>query len=188
MYYNKATMKKILAFGASNSKTSINKKLAHFAVSFFEEPAQTLIDLNDFELPLFGVDLEAEIGPPDNAVRFSNLLEAHDGLIISLAEHNSNFTAVFKNLGDWVSRLGGPTWKNKKTFLLSTSNGGRGGKSAMDIALNILPYRGMDIKAHFSLPFFSENFKEPDGITDPELLKEFKEQLDKFKASLSDDH
>ncbi len=177
-------MKKILAFGASNSKNSINKTLAHYTAKLFEDFEITLADLNDYELPLFSVDLEKEIGHPKAAVNFSKLLESNDGLIISLAEHNSNVSAAFKNLEDWVSRLEGPTWKNKNTFLLSTSNGKRGGASVMNIALSIFPYRGATIIAHFSLPSYSQNFSIEKGIIQPELKLQYLEQLNKFKASL----
>ena len=95
-------MAKILAFGASNSRKSINKELASYVATLMKDHSITIVDLNDYELPLYGIDLENESGYPENAKRFAALIEEHDGLIISLAEHNSNFTAVFKNLGDWI--------------------------------------------------------------------------------------
>ena len=180
-------MGKILAFGASNSSTSINKRLATYTASLFSEFETTVVDLNDYELPLFSVDLEKEIGHHENAVKFSKLIEESDGLIISLAEYNSNVTSAFKNLEDWVSRLDGPTWKGKKVFLLSTSNGKRGGKSAMEVSLKIMPFRGGDVRAHFSLPQFRENFHDTEGILDGELRIAFLEQVDIFRQALKSD-
>jgi NAD(P)H-dependent FMN reductase len=177
-------MSKILAFGASNSKASINKKLASYAASLMDGHEISIADLNDYELPLFGVDLEKEIGHPVNAIRFSELVEEHDGLIISLAEHNSNFTAVFKNLGDWMSRFHSPTWRNKKVLLLATSNGKRGAVTALEIGLEIMPFRGADITAHFSLPSFSSNFSEEEGLHDQELKDQLLEQIKIFDESL----
>ena len=179
-------MKKILSFGASNSINSINKKFAHYTSSLLTDLKITNVDLNDFEVPLFGVDLEKEIGSPENAQKFNDLIESHDALIISLAEHNSNLTAVFKNLTDWVSRLEGDTWKGKKMFLLSTSPGGRGGSGALNIALNNFPYRGANISAHFSLPKFFENFSASEGILDKDLRTKFLEQLEIFRKSILD--
>ena len=49
-------MKNILAFAGSNSSNSINKKLAIYASSLVEGAQVTILDLNDFELPIFGVD------------------------------------------------------------------------------------------------------------------------------------
>jgi len=46
-------MKKIIAFGASSSKTSINKKLATYAAHLFEGATVEVLDLNDYEMPIF---------------------------------------------------------------------------------------------------------------------------------------
>ncbi len=53
---------KIIAFGGSPSKNSINKKLATYATSLFENTDVEVLDLNDFQMPLFSVDVEKEIG------------------------------------------------------------------------------------------------------------------------------
>ncbi|TVP44062.1 MAG: NADPH-dependent FMN reductase, partial [Halomonas sp.] len=49
---------KVLAFGASNSKSSINKKLAFYAAQQINDADISLIDLNDFEMPIFSEDRE----------------------------------------------------------------------------------------------------------------------------------
>ena len=50
-------MKKILALGASNSKNSINKTLAIYAAKQIENTEILVIDLNDFDIPLYGIDI-----------------------------------------------------------------------------------------------------------------------------------
>ena len=45
-------MKKILAIGASNSQSSINRQLAKYTASRIEGAEMNLIDLNDFEMPM----------------------------------------------------------------------------------------------------------------------------------------
>ena len=57
--------KKIIAFGASSSKYSINQKLANFAANAISNANVKLLDLNDFEMPTFNVDREKESGIPD---------------------------------------------------------------------------------------------------------------------------
>ena len=42
-------MKKIVAFGASSSKKSINKQFASYAASLISDADSIIIDLNDFE-------------------------------------------------------------------------------------------------------------------------------------------
>ena len=50
-------MKKIIAFGGSNSKNSINKELAAYTANQINNVEVEVLDLNDFELPLYGIDL-----------------------------------------------------------------------------------------------------------------------------------
>ncbi|MDG1332498.1 MAG: NAD(P)H-dependent oxidoreductase [Crocinitomicaceae bacterium] len=176
-------MKRILALGASTSSTSINKQLAHYTAHQIEDAELTLIDLNDYEAPLYSSDLESSDGIPEAAQRLKKCIESMDGIIVSLAEHNGNYTAAFKNLMDWVSRLEGKIWSGKKMYLLATSPGGRGGKSVHELASAAFPRFGAEITASFMLPSFQDNFSE-EGIKDENLAKEHKTELDKFVASL----
>lgn len=61
---------KVIAFAASSSSTSINKQLVTYAVSYLADANVEILDLNDFELPLFSEDKEKAIGQPDNAKAF----------------------------------------------------------------------------------------------------------------------
>ena len=172
--------KKILAFGASNSRNSINKKLATFAANQIEDADITLLDLNDFEMPIYSIDREKSMGIPELAVRFKEYIRESDGLVISFAEHNGAYTTAFKNILDWISRLEGGIWENKPMFLLSTSPGGRGGKSVLTLAANSFKFQGSHSVTTFSLPSFHKNFSEETGILDEELAQEFTKQLDEF--------
>ena len=161
-------MKKILAFGASNSKTSINKQLATYASSLLKNTEVEVLDLNDFDVPTYSVDLEGKSGIPDNAQQFLNKITASDGLIISLAEHNGAYTAIFKSLFDWTSRINVKLFQQKPMLLMSTSPGARGGQSVFEIAENRFPIHDANIVAKFSLPSFNDNFKE-EKIVDADL-------------------
>ena len=55
-------MKKIIAFAGSNSKKSINKELAIFVASLVHNLEVEVLDLNDFQVPVYGVDDENEYG------------------------------------------------------------------------------------------------------------------------------
>ena len=97
--------KNILVFGASNSRQSINKRLAVFAANQLTDVQLEIVDLNDFPLPMYSKDDERETGVPENAKLFATVIERCDGIVASFPEHNGLFTAVFKNLWDWMSRL-----------------------------------------------------------------------------------
>ncbi|MBK8622027.1 MAG: NAD(P)H-dependent oxidoreductase [Saprospiraceae bacterium] len=173
---------KIVAFGASNSSRSINKKFAVFTTSFFLGADVSVLDLNDYELPIYSSDREKEFGIPDKAILFCDQLQSADLLIISLAEHNGSYTAAFKNIFDWVSRHNGKCFENKNLFLLSTSPGQRGGKGVMDTALVRFPIHGAEILEYFSLPKFGENFNAELGIIEEELKESFHTKVRKIKS------
>lgn len=178
-------MLKILAFGASNSRNSINKQLAAYAAAQFAGAEVTLIDLNDFEMPIYGVDREKEEGIPSLAHDFKALIEAHDLLVISMAEHNGSYSVAFKNLLDWTSRIEQKLWTGRPMFMLSTSPGKRGGASVLETASVRAGFMGGEVVATFSLPSYRHHFSSEDGIIDPELAALFQEQLEKVRAHLA---
>lgn len=176
-------MKHIIAFAGSNSSTSINKQLANYAASLVSEVKIDELDLNDFELPIYGIDFENENGIPDNAHKFFDLIKSTDGIVLSLAEHNGAYATVFKNLFDWMSRIDGKLWSDKPMLLMATSPGGRGGATVLEIAKGRFGYMGGNIVGSFSLPSFGDNFA--DGkIINEELNNQLLKEVEQFAESL----
>jgi chromate reductase, NAD(P)H dehydrogenase (quinone) len=167
---------KIIAFGGSNSQHSINKKLAAYAAGLFENADVEVLDLNDYAMPLFSVDLEKKVGQHELAKAFLAKLASADILVVSLAENNNNYSSAFKNLFDWSSRITKEVFQQKPMLLLATSPGSRGGASVLEIARNALPRYGAEIKGTFSLPAFGANFDlQENKISNVELDKELKD-------------
>ena len=162
-------MKKIIAFGASSSKHSINKQLANYAAHQFENVEVELLDLNEYEMPIFSVDKQKENGIPQLAHDFFAKLGSADLILISFAEHNGAYSSAFKNILDWTSRIDSKTFQGKPMFLLATSPGPRGGSTVLEIAKNRFAFQGGTVKGSFSLPNFNENFDIDKGITNIEL-------------------
>lgn len=162
-------MKKIIAFGASSSKQSINKQLATYTAHQFQNASVEILDLNDYEMPIFSVDKEKENGIHPLAQDFYAKLGSADLIIISFAEHNGNYSTAFKNILDWTSRINPKTFQEKPMLLLATSPGARGGSSVLDIATKRFPFQGGIVKGSFSLPGFYENFDAEKGITNEDL-------------------
>lgn len=176
---------KILAFGASNSQTSINKQLVTHAADIIRtdilpEADIDLIDLNDFEMPLFSIDREKADGIPQPAHDFLNKIKAADALLISFAEHNSSYTAAYKNLYDWASRIEAKVYQGKQAIVLSASPGGRGGASVMATVLNVAPYQGLNVKAHLSVGKFYDVFKKG-ALMDENLSKSLRDALSQLR-------
>ena len=176
-------MKKIIALGGSNSKKSINKKLAVYTANQIENSEIMVIDLNDFKLPLYGIDLETNEGIPESAKNLYDFISSADGFIISLAEHNGGYSTAFKNALDWVSRIDKKMWKEKPMLLMAASPGPRGGKGVLKTALEAFPRLGGDIVADFSLPFFHNNFSETGLINEP-LKTELSQKIKLLQKAL----
>lgn len=174
---------RILSFGASTSSTSINRQLASFAARKIPGAEVTDLDLRRFDLPLYSSDLEESGGIPADAQAFKDLIDSHDAIVLSLAEHNGSYTAAFKNLYDWTSRIDMNVWSGKPMLLLSTSPGGRGGASVMEAAKATFPRMGADLRFTFILPTFYENFTTETGITNSEL----ESALEKGVAALTEE-
>ena len=166
-------MRKIIAFAGSSSKTSINKQLVTYAAHQFENASVEVLDLNDYEMPVFSVDKEKENGIHTLATDFYEKIGSADLIVISFAEHNGNYSTAFKNVLDWASRINAKTFQEKEMLLLATSPGARGGSSVLDIATKRFPFQGGIVKGSFSLPSFYENFDVVNGIINPE----YKNQL-----------
>lgn len=151
----------ILAFAASSSSTSINKMLVSYAARIAREQHQahiSILDINHYELPLFSIDREQELGQPKLAQDFLKKIALHDMIFISFAEHNGTYTAAYKNLFDWCSRINPKVFQNKPMLMLSTSPGARGGASVLQQAVNSAPFFDGEVKAHLSVPSFGDNF------------------------------
>ena len=157
---------KVTCFAASSSRNSINKKLASYAAGLLENVEIEILDLNDYELPLFSVDREAELGQPPLAQAFLDKIQGSDAL-------------------DWVSRIEPKVYRGKRLLLLSTSPGGRGGRSVMELALAQMPRFGGDVRGSVSVPSFEENFDSDRGlVSNADIDAEIREGV---KRLLSDD-
>lgn len=173
-------MKKIAAFAGSTSTTSINKQLATYAASKLNEASFDVLDLNDFEVPIYSEDTEKNNEYPQGATAFNNELDKYDGFIVSLAEHNGSYAAAFKNLFDWVSRKNREVFRNKQVLLMATSPGGRGGASVLATAELTFPHMGAAGITKFSLPKFYDVFSEG-KINDQELDQQLSSAVNEFE-------
>ncbi|OAN13093.1 NADPH-dependent FMN reductase [Photobacterium jeanii] len=173
---------KVLAFAASSSKQSINKQLIQASSQYLTDAEVEIIDINDYEMPLFSVDREAELGQPEQAQAFFKKIGDADAVIIAFAEHNGSYTAAYKNLFDWTSRIDQKVFQNKPMVMLATSPGPGGAQNVLAAAANSAPYFAGDVKAHLSIPSFYDNCDPQTGaVTNPELLDQLKSALAQLK-------
>ena len=177
-------MATILAFAGSNSSTSINYKLVKYTASLIDAHEVQLLNMANYPFPMYSEDHEKEKGYLNSLIELRNDIQKADGLIISVNEHNSNPSAYFKNLIDWLSRLERNFLDGTKVFLMSTSPGKRGGLGALEVVGKAFPRFGAEIVATFSLPSFHQNLGNESNIVDAELAQDHKTALGQFLDSI----
>ncbi|MCG9730621.1 NAD(P)H-dependent oxidoreductase [Shewanella sp. Isolate13] len=169
---------KLLAFAASSSTKSINKQLATYAASLVDGADVEILDINQYEMPIYSQDREEELGHPELAQKFFAKIGEADAIIISFAEHNGSYTAAYKNLFDWTSRIDMKVFQNKPMVLLATSPGPGGAATVLAAAEGSAPYFAADVKATLSIPSFFDNFDmETQALRNPELEDKLRSAL-----------
>jgi NAD(P)H-dependent FMN reductase len=172
---------KLLAFAASNSSTSINKQLVTYATSLIQADDVQILDLNDYELPLYSEDRNKALEEPKLAKQFLEKIGSADAIIISFAEHNLSYSVAYKNIFDWASRINPKVFQNKPLILMATSPGKRGGLSVLQTAVHTAPFFKGVVKGSFSLPNFYDNFDVKKGcIIDDAKKEELMQTLQKL--------
>jgi len=169
---------KIIAFAATNHKKSINKQLVEYAANLLNHSSAEVLDLNDYEMPLYGQDKEEEIGHPQLAKDFLQKIKESDGIIISFAEHNGSYSVAYKNIFDWCSRIEPKVFQNKNMVLIATSPGARGGATVLSSAVQSAPHFNGVVKASLSIPNFFDNFdQDKKCLKHQELDEQFKDAI-----------
>jgi NAD(P)H-dependent FMN reductase len=147
---------RILAVAGSARRESLNKKLARAAARYATEAGAeaTFVDLDDYPMPLYHGDLEADSGMPANAVRLRDVFLAHDALLIASPENNASMTSLLKNTIDWLSRdigdgkgtaAGSAPWRGKVAGLMAASPGAFGGIRALPHLRQVLSALGVTV-------------------------------------------
>ncbi len=164
---------KIVAFGASTSSTSINKAFATYVAKLFNDADVNVLDIRDFEAPMFSEDMEKEVGKAEGAQKFLDAIQPADLVVVSYAEHNGTYTAAYKNLFDWSTRIQRTVFQDKPVIYLATSPGANGAQNVLKSAINSATHFGANVVGSFSLPSFSENFDVEKGeVTNDEIKQQ----------------
>lgn len=158
----------IVAFAASNSRNSINKRLVTHAAEvaaaeIVPGASAEILDLNDYEMPIYSIDRQMENGfPPEAKAWWKKIIDA-DAILISFAEHNGSYSTAYKNIYDWVSRMDMQVYKDKPMILFATSPSPKGGQKVLDQAIDSIPFAGGNVLASLSVPTFDDVFDSETG-------------------------
>lgn len=176
---------KILAFAGSTREGSLNKQLVKEAAQVARDlnASVTVIDLEDFRLPIYEADLEKKNGMPINAKRLRRLLMESDAVIIASPEYNGSLPALLKNVIDWASRneQGQGTreaFKGKTFAIMSASPGGGGGVRGLIHLRSILEgLGGKVVPTQVAVSSADEAFDDKGTLQKENIRKELKEEM-----------
>ena len=167
-------MAKLIAFSGSSRSGSFNQQLVEVAAEGARKAGAevTVLNLGDFEMPVFNEDQEAKNGVPKDVLKLKQLLINCDGVLIASPEYNSSLSALLKNTIDWVSRpVEGEKpmegFRGKVAGIMAASPGGLGGLRGLVHLRAILQNIGMIVvPAQHALRNANKAFDESGNLTD----------------------
>jgi len=179
---------KLLAVAGSVRKASLNKMLLALAsdVARRKGAEVKVVDLADFEMPLYSGDIEEKQGIPEAANKLKELFNSVDGIIISAPEYNFSVSGVLKNAVDWTSRIKPQPFKQKHILLMSASPsmvGGNRGLWSLRIPLESLG--AFVYPEMFSLAVAHEAFDIKGGLKDANLSSILKSNIEGFLGHIA---
>ncbi len=119
-----------------------------------------LIDLQDYNFPVFEERLRFMENPADSIVEFAGRMDAADGVIVIAPEYNGGYPASLKNVIDLLSG----EWKGKPTGIVTVSTGPFGGALLLPSLVFTLWKKGVwVITARYHVPIVDVAFNE-EGI------------------------
>ena len=95
----------VLGIAGSLRKDSLNRKALQIAKEFATAAGAQVeeADLKDLALPVYDEDIENQ-GMPPQVLRFKEMVERADALLIASPEYNHSIPGGLKNAIDWLSR------------------------------------------------------------------------------------
>jgi len=178
---------KILVLPGSIRTGSYNVKLAALAVKelALTDVDVTRISLEDYRLPIYEDDLEANAGAPANAVKLKQMIMAHHGVFIASPEYSASVTPMLKNAIDWVSHVrerGEPTYAafKRRVFAIASASPGRFGGLRSLMALRQILELGcgaLVVPEQVAIPQADNAFDDMENIIDTGTANLFRAQL-----------
>ncbi|MCE2716807.1 MAG: NADPH-dependent FMN reductase [Pseudomonadota bacterium] len=168
-----------LFLSGSLRKESLNTQLLQLAAKHTGSPLSAIVDLNQYNIPLYSGDIEA-VGIPDGVQKLSQKIEQAQAIIIASPEYNYSISGVLKNTIDWVSRVRPMPFRKKPILLLAASMGPIAG--IRGLWQTRIPLEGLGNYVYpdmFSLGVAHEALNE-EGFTNPDDQKRFATTLDGF--------
>jgi chromate reductase len=167
---------KILVIPGSLRTGSHNAKLAAAAVDELvrADADVTRISLEDFPMPIYDGDLEANAGVPRPALDLKRMMASHHGVLIVTPEYNASLPPLVKNTIDWISRVTdaqeskGQVFRDRPFAIAAASGGKLGGARCLQaLRLVLSSCRATVIPNQLALSYADDAYDEMDRLRHP---------------------
>jgi chromate reductase, NAD(P)H dehydrogenase (quinone) len=174
---------RVLVFGASLRRESLNERLAALAANVIEAQGAHAerATLSEFDCPSYDPDDEIETGMARGALRLSARLLETDAFLIASPEYNASMPGVLKNVIDWASRIRPQPFNGRQGLLMSASPSMAGGNRGLWALRVPLEHLGSRVYPDmFSLAQAHLAFGADGQIANPELMARFERTIECF--------
>lgn len=123
-------MRKIVIISPSVRKGRISHRVALYCNNLIKDSSLAepeILDLLDFNFPIFNERLKYQESPSDKALLFSEKIKSADGVIIITPEYNGAPPASLKNAVDLLT----DEWRKKPVAFITVSDGDFGGTQSI---------------------------------------------------------
>lgn len=184
-------MTSILIYAGSARRGAFSRRLAAAATTIVTEAGgkPTLVDLGDFEAPLYNADIEDAGGIPQAVVEYRRLVATHQGMIIVTPEYNGFVTPLLLNMLCWASRPSpsddfGAVFQGKPVALMASSPGRLGGVRAIPRLRDVVAELGMmPVPGFTTVPAAGEAFTPRGRLADTGIEAGMTALIDRLLAA-----
>lgn len=164
-------MESISIISASVRQGRNSHRVALFLHNYISENniAQVeIIDLMEYEFPIFDERLRFQKTPTEKMMEFTDRINLSDGIIIVTPEYNGSIPASLKNVIDFLY----DEWHRKPVAIATVSKGAFGGSQAL-VALQFVLWKmhAWTVPSALQIANVKEDFNEEGESTNPEILK-----------------
>ncbi len=135
-------------------------RVALYFKKFVEEnklATAEILDLHEYQFPLFNERLKYLANPIPAAVEFAGKIKSADGVVIVTPEYNGGYPASLKNVIDLLYE----EWHRKPVAISTVSNGIFGGTQVItSLQFTLWKIRAWTVPAMFPVPNVPEAFNE----------------------------
>lgn len=171
-----------IAIISSSIRTGRNShRVALFFESYIKEHKlgdTKLLDLNEYQFPVFEERLKFMKDPMKKAVEFADDIKKADAVLIVTPEYNGGYPASLKNVIDLLTG----EWKRKPIAISTVSSGAFGGSQVItSLQFSLWKQGAIVVPAMFPVPNVEKSYDEKGTPADKEVTekraKTFLEEL-----------